>query len=197
MAKTVAKTAATAVAKQAAKPGGVQAKAGAKAATAPAAARAGAGGGGRLRGLALMIVALPVIGILLPSTIVLTALTLPSVVAYLIDRRPERYLTMTVGMLNICGALPSLWDLWMQGQTYGAALGELLDLMGWLSAYGAAAGGWVIYLFAPPFVTTYYNLMTQARLLSLQRRQQQLIAAWGDEVAAGHEIESREERTAA
>lgn len=145
-------------------------------------------GGGRTRLITLLVIGLPVVGLLLPSVLLLAAMALPTLAAAIVDRRRERYLTLTVGLLNLSGTLPALWDLWAQGQTYRAALAGLLDPLSWLAAYGGAGAGWLIYLVIPPFVATYYALLTQARLRQLRRRQQQLIEAWGEEVAAGHEI---------
>jgi hypothetical protein len=138
------------------------------------------GGNGKLVMTGLLM--LPVVAVLLPSFIVLTANMAPTVVAYVVDRSREKYLAITVGLLNICGTLPALAGLWQQDQSYAAALDIAGNPLHWLMAYGAAAIGWVIYLGLPPILGHYYGITSQARLLNHQRKQQILVEAWGDEV---------------
>ncbi len=138
------------------------------------------GGSGKL--VMTGVFMLPVIAVLLPSCIVLTVNMVPTIVAYVVDRSPEKYLAITVGLLNICGALPALAGLWQQGQSYAAALDIVASPFQWLLAYGAAGIGWVIYLGLPPILAHYYGITSQARLLNHRRKQQVLVEAWGEEV---------------
>ncbi len=138
------------------------------------------GGSGKLVMTGLLM--LPVIAVLLPSFIVLTVNMVPTIVAYVIDKSREKYLAITVGMLNICGTLPALVGLWQQGQSYDAALDIAGNPFHWLMAYGAAGIGWLVYLGLPPILGHYYAITSQARLLDHQRKQKVLVAAWGDEV---------------
>ncbi len=140
----------------------------------------GRGGSGRL--IVTGVLMLPVIAVLMPSCIVLAIDMAPTAVAYVVDRTREKYLAITVGLLNVCGALPAEVALWQRGQTYAAAMDIASDALYWLMAYGAAAVGWAIYLVLPPMLGHYYGITSQARLQSHQRKQQALIDAWGDEV---------------
>ena len=138
------------------------------------------GGTGKLVVTGLLL--LPVIAVLAPSCMVLTVNLVPTIVAYVVDRSREKYLTITVGLLNLCGSLPALAALWQQDQSYGAALDIVGSPFYWLMAYGAAGFGWVIYLGLPPILVRYYGTTSHARLHNHQRRQQVLVEAWGDEV---------------
>lgn len=138
------------------------------------------GGTGKLALTGLLL--LPVVAVLLPSCIVLTVNMAPTIVAYVVDKSREKYLAITVGLLNVCGTLPALVGLWQQGQSYDAALDIAGDPFHWLMAYGAAGIGWVVYLGLPPILGHYYGITSQARLLNHQHKQQILVAAWGDEV---------------
>jgi hypothetical protein len=142
--------------------------------------RAKGGGTGKLVMTGLLM--LPVIAVLAPSCMVITVNMVPTIVAYVIDRSREKGLAVTVGLLNICGTLPALAELWTQGQSYGAALDIASNPFYWLMAYGAAAIGWVIYLGLPPILEHYYGITSHARLNRHQHKQQILIEAWGDEV---------------
>jgi hypothetical protein len=140
-------------------------------------------GGGSVRLIVTGVLMLPVVAILMPSCIVLAIDMAPTIVAYVVDRTREKYLAITVGLLNLCGALPAEVALWQRGQSYAAAMDIASDAFFWLMAYGAAAVGWVIYLMLPPMLRHYYGTTTQARLLSHRRKQQTLVETWGEEVA--------------
>ena len=142
--------------------------------------KAKGGGAGKLVMTGLLM--LPVVAVLLPSCIVLAVNMVPTFVAYVVDKSHEKYLAITVGLLNACGALPALAELWMQGQSYDAALDISSNPFHWLMAYGAAAIGWVVYLGLPPVLGHYYGITSQTRLLNHRRKQEVLVRAWGEEV---------------
>lgn len=151
-----------------------------------------AGGGGKGKMILTGVLMLPVIAVLLPSCIVITVNMVPTIVAYVVDRSYEKYLAITVGLLNVCGTLPVVAELWQQGQSYDAALRLSSSPFHWLMAYGAAAIGWVVYLGLPPILGHYYMITSQARLHNHQHKQQILVQAWGDEVR-GEVTEARGE----
>ena len=142
--------------------------------------KAKGGGTGKLVVTGLLM--LPVVAVLLPSCIVLVVNMLPTIVAYVVDKTHEKYLAITVGLLNACGTLPALAELWSQGQSYDAALDVASNPLHWLMAYGAAAIGWGVYLGLPPILGHYYAITSQARLLNHRRKQQVLVETWGEEV---------------
>ncbi|MEX2631074.1 MAG: hypothetical protein WD341_14150 [Tistlia sp.] len=154
----------------------------------------GAGGGIRWGRISLgLLVALPVMVVLLPTTIVTLVLSLPTLVAVLVDRTRERYLVATVGLLNLCGLLPALIALWERGQSVDAAMRLLTEMLYWLSALGAAGVGWAIFISLPPLVGSYYGLISQRRVHQLRKRQKQLIEAWGEDVTGHGDLEEDEE----
>lgn len=138
------------------------------------------GGPGKLVMTGLLL--LPVIAVLAPSCIVLVVNMAPTLAAYVFDKSREKYLAITVALLNICGTLPALAALWQEGQSYDAALSLIASPFHWLMAYGAAAIGWLVYLGLPPILGHYYGITSGARLHNHQRKQQVLVEVWGDEV---------------
>lgn len=136
---------------------------------------------GRAIGTGLLL--LPVIAVLMPSIILLGIGMAPAIVAYIVDRTGEKYLSITVGLLNVCGVLPALVRLWSEGQSYSAALRIGGDPFTMLVAYGAATVGWAIYLAIPVILGHYYTVSTETRLQTLRTRQSVLVEAWGDEIA--------------
>ncbi len=136
---------------------------------------------GKMIGSAVLL--LPAIAVLMPSCILLGIGMAPSIVAYIVDRTSEKYLSITVGLLNVCGTLPALVRLWSQGQTYSSAFRIAADPFTLVIAYGAAAVGWMIYLALPLILAHYYAATSESRLRTLRGRQDGLIEAWGDEIA--------------
>ncbi|MFQ5466897.1 MAG: hypothetical protein ACE5DS_02070 [Kiloniellaceae bacterium] len=125
---------------------------------------------------------LPVAVVLLPTSVVLLIGMVPTAVAYMVDRSRAHHQAITVGVLNFCGTLPGIADLWERGQTYGAALRISTDALYWLTAYGAAAVGWGIYLVMPPILAAYFAMTTSRRVVVLRRRQEKLVEEWGEDI---------------
>lgn len=144
--------------------------------------KGGRNGGSKM--IITVILLLPVIGVLLPTCVVLAINMAPTAAAYMIDRTREKYLAITVGLLNFCGTLPAEAQLWNHGQSYDVAFSIATDPFYWLLSYGSAGTGWLIYIVLPLILTNYYSMTTSTRVQSLRRRQQALIQAWGEEVSA-------------
>lgn len=133
----------------------------------------------------LAVALLPFAALFLPSVAVLALGMLPTLGAYVADRDREKYLTVTVGLLNFCGTVHPLLTLWEMGQGYGALNHVIYDIYNWLVAYGLAGCGWLIYLLMPPVAASYYKVVTQARIQMLGSNQRKLVETWGEEVNGG------------
>jgi hypothetical protein len=128
-------------------------------------------------------VLLPVAGLFLPTLTVLALAMLPTLGAYVAERSRENHLVVTVGLMNFCGSLPAVVELWSGGQSF-AAIGPVLhDIFGWLVAYSAAGFGWLIYLLMPPIVAAYYRVASEARMQLLRHDQRKQVEVWGETVA--------------
>ncbi len=119
----------------------------------------------------------------LPSLAVLGVCLAPTVIAFLADRNRPKFLTITIGLPNLCGSIPALVKLWSVEQSFEAMEGVLADPVGWAVPFGAAGLGWFIYLAMPPLVAVYYSSAAQARERSLRRLRTALVETWGEEVA--------------
>ena len=147
----------------------------------------------KVLGLAII---LPLLAILLPSATLLGISMLPTFVTYFFDRSREKFLTIGVGSLNFCGALPGLAELWMQGHDMDHAYRMLGQIYPWLAAYGAAAVAWLINMILPPFVATFLTIKTEAQIELHQRRQLRLREIWGEDVSGLAEEMTTEESQA-
>jgi len=132
----------------------------------------------------LLAVLLPAVIVLLPTFVVLAAAMAPTAVAWCVARPPRRHLAVSVGALNLSGALVFVLDLWDRGHYLPVALQVLGDPFGWLVALAAAAVGWAIYLVMPSLTANLVKIREQARLAELTKQQKNLVEAWGDDVAA-------------
>ena len=119
----------------------------------------------------------------LPSLGVLAVCLSPTVVAFVADRNRPKFLTVTVGLPNLCGSIPALVELWSVEQSFATMEGVLADPVGWAVAFGAAGLGWFIYLAMPLLVAVYYSSAAEARERSLRRLRTALVETWGEEVA--------------
>ena len=145
--------------------------------------------GGMSMGMKLVtgLLVVPILAVLMPTFLVLGGAMMPTLVAYIVDRSRAKYLTVTVGLPNICGALPLVVDLWSRGQSYAAAADVLSDVEGVLIAFSAAGLGWLVFFSLTPLVASYYALTSQTRIGNLRAMQETLVESWGEEVASGQD----------
>lgn len=131
--------------------------------------------------LVLAVSALPLIAVTLPSCFVLSIAMVPSLVAFVADRSRDKYLALSVAMLNFCGAVPALVELWTHGQSMSMAKSIAFAPLSLLVAYGAAAVGWLIHIGMLPIINAYSRMSSETRIRGLRRKQKRLIEVWGDE----------------
>lgn len=148
------------------------------------------GGAGKGRLLTTGLLMIPVVVVLLPTCVLLLIGMVPTVVAYMVDRTREKFLAITVGLLNFCGALPGIFELWAEGQAYDVAMSLATDPLFWLTSYGGAALGWIVYLALPALIGSYYAMTSGRRVQMLKKRQAELIQSWGEEVAGAEQADS-------
>ncbi|HYG85731.1 MAG TPA: hypothetical protein VD978_05700 [Azospirillum sp.] len=132
---------------------------------------------------AFLLLMLPAALVVLPTSIVFGLGMIPTMVAYAVDRDPDKSAPITVGGLNLCGCLPYAIDLWKHGHTISAALKVFADPVAWLVMYGAAAVGWAFYYGVPPAVANAELLRSERRVETLRQRKVALVQEWGPEVA--------------
>ena len=142
------------------------------------------GGGGIFT---FLLLGVPAAIFAMPTALLVSVGMIPSLVAYIIDRDPEKTAPMTVAPLNMCGILPFIMELWKHDHTIQAAIGKIADPLTWLVMYGAAGIGWALYFLVPPIVTNIEVMRAQGRIESLNGRKKDLIEEWGPDVALSDE----------
>ena len=135
-------------------------------------------------GLVLLALAIAAAGMLwLASTIVIVAGLIPTIVAYIYDRDPEKYAPMIVGSLNLCGVLPVLISLWQGGHTMEMVGQVLASPLNWLIMYTAAGAGWVLYFTVPPLLGAYLAARHEGEVKRHKDRMRELRVEWGNDIA--------------
>eukprot|EP01012_Entosiphon_sulcatum_P035817 TRINITY_DN45531_c0_g1_i1.p2 TRINITY_DN45531_c0_g1~~TRINITY_DN45531_c0_g1_i1.p2 ORF type:complete len:163 (+),score=21.69 TRINITY_DN45531_c0_g1_i1:266-754(+) len=140
--------------------------------------------------LTLILLIIPAALIVLPTTILFGIGMIPTIVAYVVDRDPEKSAPITVGGLNFCGCMPFAIDLWRHQHTISAAGKIFADPLAWLVMYGAAAVGWGLYYGIPPLVAGVEVSRSESRLDVLKQKKVALVQEWGPDVAGDYFDES-------
>jgi hypothetical protein len=118
----------------------------------------------------------------LPLCILLLSGLVPTMVATVLDRYRARYLTRTVGFMNLAGLTPLVVHLWTSGLTMDAVAAILSRPINWLTMYGAAGIGWVLFLGMPSLARVFVDIRADQLQRDLKTRADQLVQEWGEEV---------------
>lgn len=140
--------------------------------------------------LTLILLIIPAALIVLPTTILFGIGMIPTIVAYVVDRDPDKSAPITVGGLNFCGCMPFAIDLWKHQHTIGAAAKIFADPLAWLVMYSAAAVGWGLYYGIPPLVAGMEVTRAEKRVEVLKQKKVALVQEWGPDVAGDYFDES-------
>jgi hypothetical protein len=150
-----------------------------------AASKQATGGRGAPRGATATVVMI-VFALLaitaLPLCIVLLTGLIPTMVSVLTDRYRARYLTRTIGAMNLAGIAPLVYQLWTHHFTLDEAMALLSNPMSWLMMYGAAALGWALFLAMPLVARVVVDVRADQQQTYLKARAKQLVAEWGEDV---------------
>ncbi|MEO3434190.1 hypothetical protein [Inquilinus sp. CAU 1745] len=137
--------------------------------------------GGRMAWV-ICVCALPPALMALPTALILVAGMVPTLVALLVDRNPEKYAAVTVGSLNFCGVASVVITLWQTGHSIDNAFRLMIDPFSWLIMLGSAAFGWMVYAGIPPAVGFVLKMRYEAEVAKLKATQKELVEEWGARV---------------
>ena len=106
----------------------------------------------------------------------------PSIVAFIIDKRPRKVTSRAIGYLNFAGVLPYALKLWTGQNTISGVMELVLDPAALMIMYSSAAVGWILTFIMTPIMTAYLAVQHEVKARSISNRQEQLINEWGGEV---------------
>ena len=140
------------------------------------------GKGGLGATLALMLAAV-ILGLLfMPTAVVLVVGLLPTLVAGAATREGRAEKMMTVGAMNFAGCAPFLFDLWAGGQSVPHAFALISDPRTIVVIYCAAGAGYIIDWAMGGVVNAVMIQRAGQRQKEIKRRQAELVQRWGPEV---------------
>lgn len=106
---------------------------------------------------------------------------MPAFAAYVADTSREKNDVVAVGTLSASAMLPFLLDgLAQAGRSGGREI--LGNPFAWFSVYAAAVFAYALCWIFPIVINVVYENRAEARLRQLLRRQQNLVAEWGESV---------------
>lgn len=133
--------------------------------------------------LVVLFLLLPFGLLVLPTTLLLAAGLIPTMVAIIADRDPDKSAALSVGAMNFAGVMPFCIQLWQGGHTSDLTFRLLSAPTTWIIMYAAAGAGWIVYYIVPRLVAGYNVSRAEAKIAELQVGRNDLIADWGPEVA--------------
>jgi hypothetical protein len=153
--------------------------------------------GGKPRGGAkATLIAVTLVGMVfaaLPTATLFFVGMAPSLVAFIVDTTPGRYLTRCVAGMNLAGLAPFMHQLWMKDHSMSLAMKIVTDVYAWLAIYGASAIGWLLFMGLPGAVAMFRSLNGKRRIYMLREKQKQLINEWGDSILPASEAKGEKD----
>ena len=111
---------------------------------------------------------------------------LPSIVAYIVDKRPGKMAFQAVACFNLAGMLHYLAELvFIQGNDPGAVQQMMQDGTVWLTIFTSAAMGWVMIFALPYLMNTILAGINSGQVMRLESMQKKLEDKWGDDIRRG------------
>lgn len=143
------------------------------------------------KNIILILAAVLVCLVFLPSTILLMSGMIPTFVAFIVDRTKEQLKFLTVGCMNLAFCFPFWLDLVTSTHDVARAL-QILSPKSLLTMYMGAALGYVIEWV---FVFIYIHISHQKnkmRFKALTKHRSALEEKWGGGVIAGKRLSDLE-----
>ncbi|MCB1721006.1 MAG: hypothetical protein KDI11_04555 [Alphaproteobacteria bacterium] len=130
-----------------------------------------------------LIVLILMAAVFLPVAVILFIGLLPTFVAFYADRNKKKIKPITVGAMNIAGCMPFIMELWTTDMSMSKALSVIMDPMAIIVIYSAAGIGYLIDWAVTMLVANFLYQRGRSRKNTIEKRQTELIARWGEEVS--------------
>lgn len=130
-----------------------------------------------------LLLIIPAALVMLATTILFLVGMIPTMVAFVVDRDPDKPAPITVGGFNFCGCLPFAITMWQKGGGIPMLMKLMSDPLTWLVMFGAASVGWAFYFGIPPLIASAEVMRGERRVDQLKQKKVALVQEWGPEVA--------------
>jgi hypothetical protein len=141
-----------------------------------------AGGNARGRVIIAWVVAPMVVFAFFPTILLMVIGMAPSIVAFIVDKRPGKVTARAIGYLNLAGCLPYAIKLWTSQNTITGVLSLVGEPSALMIMYSSAAVGWMLNFIMTPIMMAYLVVQHELKARTIGNRQEQLIKEWGGEV---------------
>ena len=122
-------------------------------------------------GAALAVYALPIF-------ILVYGGLMPAIIAFVMDERPGRHLTITVASFNGTGLMVGLAPMFSGTFSYIAAYQIVSAFDTWLLVYGFAFAGWMLAWILPLFASQGLELVDRQRCRAIELAREAILAQW-------------------
>ena len=129
-----------------------------------------------------LILGLLIAILFLPTTFMLLIGMAPTLVALLVDRAKRKTKAVTIGAMNLAGAMPFVLELWFEGNNFEKAFELVMDPEHIIIMFLAAAVGYLINWSMTGLVATFLLQRGKSRVKAIEKRQKELVERWGKEV---------------
>lgn len=125
-----------------------------------------------------------VVGVVfLPTSMLLFAGMLPSIVAFIVLSRSSGAKVSTITAMNLAGCIPFVFKLWGGGNDFEASLDIVTNMRYVVIMYTAAAFGYMIDWVVTGVVASFLYQRGVNRMEAIKKRQKGLKENWGDGVS--------------
>ncbi len=135
------------------------------------------------RGRIILMAAVAMAIVFLPTSFMLGIGMLPTFVALLIDRSRGKLKALTVGAMNLAGCLPFILELWVQGHNFQNAVMFMTQPRTIVVMYFSAAIGYMIEWAVSNITTSIVLERGKARIKEIEKIHEDMEEKWGKEVS--------------
>lgn len=140
----------------------------------------------------LIIFAIVLGYIFMPSAVFLIFGMLPTIAAFGIDKNPGKSKTICVGAMNFAGCFPFLLQMHSEfgRQSVESALLMIADVQTIIIIYIIAAGGYAIDSTISGITSTLLIQKAESRLDKIRKQQNKLVKKWGEKVTGLYKLDA-------
>jgi hypothetical protein len=120
----------------------------------------------------------------IPGAVLAIGGTLPAISCWLSDRLPGKPFGLCIGFMNMGAVVFFLLRVVPYGHDFEKAMEIVGDGTTWFAIYMVAFLGWGIFFGVPVMIQRRLSGQIHTRAEKARTRQQELITAWGKDVAA-------------
>lgn len=127
----------------------------------------------------------------MPAALLLFFGMLPTLVAYIIDKKPGKNKTFTIGALNFSGCFYYLVHAWNSIQPMETALVYLQNPVTIIVIYTAAAFGYMLNFVATILISSVLRRRSVQKLEKIEKQKKALEDRWGKKVNGERPLDER------